>query len=76
MVNYLTSTLSETILSLTVGITSSQAICHLHAHFSQASVANATNICFQLLALTKGSRSISNYLYQAKSIAESLAAIN
>lgn len=48
----------------------------LHTYFSQASLANATNLRFQLLALTKGSHSISDYLQQAKFIADSLAAIN
>ncbi|KAM1030569.1 hypothetical protein TB1_033770 [Malus domestica] len=49
--------------------------CQCHTLFSGFSLANATNLLFHLLALMKGS-SISDYLQQAKFIADSLVAIN
>lgn len=37
---------------------------------------NATHICFQLLSLTKGSKTITEYLSLAKNLADQLNAIN
>jgi len=45
----------------------------LQQNFSQQSLANATNLRFQLLS---GNQSISQYLQHAKNLADSLAAIN
>lgn len=77
VVSYLAATLSEPIFSLTIGNNSSRVICKcIHAYFSQASLANATNLQFQLQSLMKGSHSISNYLQHAKFLHDSLAIIN
>lgn len=77
MVSYLTTTLTEFVLSLTVGHNTSHAIwtC-LQQHFSQQYIANATNIQFQLFDMSKGNKTISEYLLHAKSLAVSLAYIN
>ncbi|KAK0580808.1 hypothetical protein LWI29_006492 [Acer saccharum] len=47
----------------------------LKDNFSQQSVANAANIRFQLMDMTKGTKLISAYLLHAKSLSDSLAAI-
>lgn len=77
VVSYLTTTLTEPILSITVGHDTSHAIWEcLRAHFAQQSVANASNIRFQLLDLNKGSKTISEFLQHAKSLSDSLSAID
>ncbi|KAF5199307.1 Integrase, catalytic core [Thalictrum thalictroides] len=76
VVNDITSTLTESILALVVGTTTSRSAwgCLAH-HFAQQSVVNAANIRFQLLSLSKGSQTVSDYLQHAKKLADSLAAI-
>ncbi|KAK0579109.1 hypothetical protein LWI29_021252 [Acer saccharum] len=77
LVSLINSTLFESILSQVVGLNSSQAIWNcLQQNFSQQSLANATHFCFQLLSIQKGTKSISEYLQHAKSLSDSLAAIN
>lgn len=77
VVSYLTTTLTEPILSVTVGHDTSKAIWDcLQQYFSQQSVANAANFRFQLLDMNKGAQSVSAYLQHAKSLSDSLAAIN
>ncbi|KAF8403069.1 hypothetical protein HHK36_011163 [Tetracentron sinense] len=71
------ATLSEPVLSQVVGLSTSHDIWQcLQQNFSQHSLANATHLRFQLLSITKGSKSISEYLQNAKSISDALAAIN
>ena len=77
IVSYITSTLSESILSLTVGCTSTRDLWEcLQRHFSQSSMASESALRFQLMDLQKGSQPIDAYLRHAKSLADSLAAIN
>ena len=73
----LTFTLSESILSLVVNKPSSKSIWDcFHEHSSQDSMANATNLQFQLLDISKDTNFKSEYLQQAKSLFDYLAAIN
>jgi hypothetical protein len=77
VVSYLTTTLTEPVLAMTVGSTTSHEIWEcLRQHFAQQSIANAANIRFQLLDMSKGAKTINEYLQHAKSLANSLAAIN
>ncbi|KAK0606504.1 hypothetical protein LWI29_038443 [Acer saccharum] len=68
--------MTEPMLSLIVGKTIALEMwtC-LKDNFSQQSVANAANIRFQLMDMTKGTKTISTYLQHAKSLSDSLAAI-
>lgn len=76
LVSMLRATLTEQILSLTVGLSTSREIWeHLCQNFSQQSLANATHYRFQLFSLQKGTKSIADYLGQAKTIADQLASI-
>lgn len=76
-VSILTTTLTEPIAALTIGFDTAKEIWDcLARHFSQKSVASAASLKMQLLDLKKGNQSIDEYLRHAKSIADSLAAIN
>lgn len=76
VVSYITSTLSEPILALTVGHDTAKAVWDcLEEHFSQNSIANAANLRFQLLDLHKGTRSVTEFLQHAKNLADELAHI-
>ncbi|KAK0571835.1 hypothetical protein LWI29_022414 [Acer saccharum] len=77
VVSYLVSTITEPMLSLIVGKTNAfdMWIC-LRDNFSQHSVANAANIRFQLMDMSKGTKTIFAYLQYAKSLSDSLVAIN
>ncbi|XP_020424443.1 uncharacterized protein LOC109950306 [Prunus persica] len=77
IVSYITSTLSESILSLTVGYTSALDLWEcLQHHFFQSSMASESALRFQLMDLQKGSQPIDSYLRHAKSLADSLDVIN
>ena len=77
IVSILTTTLTENIAQLTIGFDTSKAIWDcLERHFSQKSVASATNLKMQLLDLNKGTQSVNAYLRHAKSIADALISIN
>ncbi|KAK0598205.1 hypothetical protein LWI29_032524 [Acer saccharum] len=68
--------MTEPMLSLIVGwSTALEMWLCLKDNFSQQSVANAANIRFQLMDMSKGTKSISAYLQHAKSLSDSLAAI-
>ncbi|CAL9000174.1 unnamed protein product, partial [Prunus brigantina] len=72
----LRSTLTEPVLAQVVGLTTSQAVWDcLRQNFSQQSLANATHLKFQLLTITKGTKTVSEYLALAKSLSDQLAAI-
>ncbi|CAL9003046.1 unnamed protein product [Prunus brigantina] len=77
IVSILTTTLIGNIAQLTIGFDTSKAIwgC-LERHFSQKSVASATNLKMQLLDLNKGTQSVDEYLRHAKSIPDALVSIN
>ncbi|KAK0581443.1 hypothetical protein LWI29_013886 [Acer saccharum] len=76
VVSYLVATMTEPMLSLIVGkSTALEMWLCLKDNFSQQSVANAANIRFQLMDMSKGTKSISAYLQHAKSLSDSLAAI-
>lgn len=71
------ATLSEQVHSQVVGLSTSRQIWDcLHQNFFRKTLANATQLRFQLLSISKGTKTISEYLYQAKSLADALAAIN
>nr|XP_008389006.2 uncharacterized protein LOC103451371 [Malus domestica] len=72
----LRATLTEPVLSLTVGLSTSREIWeHLRKKISQQSIANSTHTRFQLLSLHKGTKIISDYLGLAKHLADQLASI-
>lgn len=76
VVSYITSTLTEPVLALTVVYDSAQAIWNcLQRRFAHFSVTNSATFRYQLLDLTKGSRLVADYLQQAKSLADKLANI-
>ncbi|KAM1076295.1 hypothetical protein ACFX19_024247 [Malus domestica] len=76
LVSMLRATLTEPVLSLTVGLSTSREIWeHLRQNFSQQSLANSTHTQFQLLSLQKGTKTISEYLGLAKHLADQLASI-
>ncbi|KAK0580027.1 hypothetical protein LWI29_035292 [Acer saccharum] len=76
VVSYLVATMTEPMLSLIVGkSTALEMWLCLKDSFSQHSVANAANTRFQLMDMTKCTKSISAYLQHAKSLSDSLAAI-
>ncbi|XP_021825000.1 uncharacterized protein LOC110766050 [Prunus avium] len=57
IVSYLTSTLSEPVLALTVDYDTSKEIWDcLQTHFAQKSIASAANLHFQLFDMTKGTK--------------------
>ncbi|KAL8105399.1 hypothetical protein AgCh_029267 [Apium graveolens] len=71
------STLSSPVLALVVGLKTSKDVWDcLQQNFAHQSIANATQLRFQLLSMTKGDKSITEYLQFAKIISDSLAAIN
>lgn len=77
IVSILTTTLTENIAQLTIGFDTSKAIWDcLERHFSQKSVASATNLKMQLLDLNKGNQFVDEYLCHAKLIADALVSIN
>ncbi|KAL5723748.1 hypothetical protein ACHQM5_007105 [Ranunculus cassubicifolius] len=77
LIGLINSTLSDPVLSLVVGLTTSKSVWDcLKQNFSQQSLANATHLRFQLLSINKGDKSIPEYLQHAKSLSDSLAAIN
>ncbi|KAK0572466.1 hypothetical protein LWI29_031864 [Acer saccharum] len=68
--------MTKPMLSMIVGkSTALEMWLCLKDNFSQHSVANATNIRFQLMDMSKGTKSISACLQHAKSLSDSLAAI-
>ncbi|KAL5730343.1 hypothetical protein ACHQM5_003176 [Ranunculus cassubicifolius] len=76
IVSYITSTLTEQILSLVVGKKTSKSVWECFKnHFAQQSVANAANLRFQLLSISKGTKNVSEYLQHAKSLSDALASI-
>ncbi|XP_021819496.1 uncharacterized protein LOC110761343 [Prunus avium] len=76
LISILRSTLTEPVLAQVVGLTTSQAVWDcLRQNFSQQSLANATQLKFQLLSITKGTKTVSEYLALAKSLSDQLAAI-
>ena len=76
LVSLLRATLTEPVLSLTVGLSTSREIWeHLCQNFSQQSLANSTHNRFQLLSLQKGNQTIAEYLGLAKHLADQLASI-
>ncbi|KAK0599292.1 hypothetical protein LWI29_004013 [Acer saccharum] len=77
VVSYIVAILTEPMLSLVVGkSTAFEMWTSLNESFSQHSVVNAVNIRFQLMDMTKGTKTVSAYLQHAKSLSDSLAAIN
>ncbi|KAK0583956.1 hypothetical protein LWI29_005558 [Acer saccharum] len=76
VVSYLVATMTEPMLSLIVSKSKALEMwmC-LKDNFSQQPVANAANIRFQLMDMSKGTKSISAYLQHVKSLSDSLAAI-
>ncbi|KAK0608432.1 hypothetical protein LWI29_030576 [Acer saccharum] len=76
VVSYLVATMTKPMLSLIVGkATALEMWLCLKDNFSQQSVANTANTRFQLMDMTKGTKTISAYLQHAKSLSDSLAAI-
>ena len=76
LLSLLTATLSEPILGMVVGLTTSMEVWNsLARHFSQQSVANASALRVRLLSLTRDNRSISDYLLHAKSLSDTLTSI-
>ncbi|CAL2280030.1 unnamed protein product [Prunus armeniaca] len=76
LISILRATLSESVLSQVIGFSTSKEIWDcLKQNFSQQSLANSAQLKFRLFSITKGSRSISEYLAQAKSLADELTAI-
>ncbi|KAM1263509.1 hypothetical protein ACFX15_027976 [Malus domestica] len=76
LVSMLCATLTEPVLSLTIGLSTSREIWeHLRQNFSQQSLANSTHSRFQLLSLQKSTKTISDYLGLAKHLADQLASI-
>ncbi|KAK0591430.1 hypothetical protein LWI29_001639 [Acer saccharum] len=77
VVSYIVAILTEPMLSLVVEkSTAFEMWTSLNESFSQHSVVNAVNIRFQLMDMTKGTKTVSAYLQHAKSLSDSLAAIN
>jgi hypothetical protein len=76
LISILRATLSESVLSQVIGFSTSKDIWDcLKQNFSQQSLANSAQLKFRLFSITKGSKSISEYLAQAKSLADELTAI-
>ena len=73
MVSYITTT----VLSLTIGHDSVKSIWeYLQNHYAQRNLASASSLCFQLHDMSKGSKTIDDYLNHAKSLADALLSIN
>ncbi|KAL5703600.1 hypothetical protein ACHQM5_022129 [Ranunculus cassubicifolius] len=71
------ATLSDPILAMVIGCqTAKETWDCLQRHYAQRSIANAQNIRFQLFGISKGTKSISDYLQHAKSLSDSLASID
>ncbi|XP_021803199.1 uncharacterized protein LOC110747311 [Prunus avium] len=65
----------QAVLAQVVGLTTSKAVWDcLRQNFSQQSLAIATHLKFQLLTITKGTKTVSEYLALAKSLSDQLAA--
>ncbi|KAI5343099.1 hypothetical protein L3X38_010975 [Prunus dulcis] len=76
LISILRVTLSESVLPQVIGFSTSKEIWDcLQQNFSQQSLANSAQLKFRLFSLTKGSKSIFEYLAQAKSLADELTAI-
>jgi hypothetical protein len=77
LISIFRATLSESVLSQVIGFSISKDIrdC-LQQNFSQQSFANFAELKFRLFSITKGSKFISEYLAQAKSLADELTAIH
>ncbi|XP_020416779.1 uncharacterized protein LOC109948391 [Prunus persica] len=76
LISILRATLSESVLPQVIGFSTSKEIWDcLKQNFSQQSLANSAQLKFRLFSITKGSKSISDYLAQAKSLADELTAI-
>lgn len=68
--------LTESVLALTVGHDSAQAIWDcLQRRFAHCSVTNSATLQYQLLDLSKGSHLVADYLQHAKSLTDKLANI-
>lgn len=69
VVNYITSTLTKPVLTMTVGHDSAQEVWEcLHQHYSQKAVAYSANLHFQLLNLHKGIQTVANYVRHTKGL--------
>ncbi|CAL8085814.1 unnamed protein product [Prunus armeniaca] len=69
VVSYITTTLTKQIISLTIGCETSKDIWDcLQRHFSQKSLASSAFLQFQLMDMTKGSKTVDKYLQHAKSL--------
>ncbi|KAH7860991.1 hypothetical protein Vadar_020343 [Vaccinium darrowii] len=76
LISIISPPLSEPILASIIGCTTSGSIWTLiKEHFSQKSVANSSLYHKRLNDLSHSTRPVSNYLQEAKSIADALAAI-
>ncbi|CAN6567844.1 unnamed protein product [Malus baccata var. baccata] len=76
VVSYITATLTELVLALTVSHDSVQAVwACLQRRFAHGSVTNSAALCYQLLDLSKGSKPVNEYLQHTKSLADKLIAI-
>ncbi|KAJ9566493.1 LOW QUALITY PROTEIN: hypothetical protein OSB04_002459 [Centaurea solstitialis] len=77
IVSILNTSLTEKVARLTTGFDTSKGIWDcLAQHYAQKSVASSTSLRLQLFDFQKGSQSVDEYLEHAKSLADSLAAIN
>ncbi|CAL8171708.1 unnamed protein product [Prunus armeniaca] len=77
VVSYITTTLSPTVLSLTIGHDSAKSIWEcLQNHYTQRNLASASSLRFQLHDMSKGSKTIDDYLNHAKSLDDALFSIN
>ncbi|CAL2257856.1 unnamed protein product [Prunus armeniaca] len=76
LISILQAMISESVPQQVIGFSTSHAIWDcLQQNFSQQPLANSTQLKFQIFSLTKGSKSISEYLSQAKSLADELVTI-
>lgn len=77
VVSYITTTLFPTVLSLTISHDFAKSIWeYLQNHYAQRNLASASSLRFQLHDMSKGSKSIDDYLNHAKSLADALFSIN
>src|SRR3954470_18336538 len=76
LMSLISATLTEPILATVIGCTSSADMWSiLDEYFSQHSNANRADYKTKLANLKRGSRSVSEYLSEAKSLSDALAAI-
>jgi hypothetical protein len=73
---WLNATLSEKVLSMVYGLTTAQQVwAHLAKRFTPTSRTHISNLKRQLQTISQGSKSCTDYLLTAKSLADQLAAI-